>query len=306
VPIELAGAGAWEAAILSVFLEMPSGVLVLDEPALNLHPIRQRRLLEMLSSQDRQVLLVTHSPYMVPVDEAADLGRIVRFVLEAGTTRVCRAQRGPSAGREEAKWIRWLSELADVRSLLFARGVVLVEGGTEQGALSSWFAKSPEARRLGTPEDLNISIFSVGGDQKFQTFISLLSAFEIPWVVVCDGKVYRDREEKGERRISIFQQLLGAGIQLEDVSLEGANEFGHARSIGATHGVFTLAEDLPEEFEDYVRNRLPQQFAAAAEEWPKSKVLAGRMVAQQTDCPKEVAELYARILERFNLAIGPT
>lgn len=304
VPIGLAGAGAWEAAVLSVFLAMPGGVLVLDEPALNLHPVRQRRLLEMLRTRGQQVLLVTHSPYMVPVDEVADLGRIIRFVLEAETTQAHRAQHYPSAGRAEAKWLRWLSELTDVRSLLFARGVILVEGGTEQGALSTWFAKSSEAKERGSPEDHNISIFSVGGDQNFQIFISLLIAFAIPWAVVCDGRVYRDREENGQWKVSIFQQLLGAGVQVEETSIEGEIEFEDAKSKGAAHGVFTLTNDFPEELENYLKSRFPEEFAAAAREWPKSKVHAGRMLARRTDCPIEVADLYTRVLDRFDIQGG--
>ena len=305
VPIHLAGAGAWETLVLSASLARPGVVLALDEPALNLHPTAQRRLLKMLRQQETQVFLTTHSPYLVPSDEKADLTRVIRFELSRGATRSRRLPADVSHDHQRPKWVRWLSELTEVRSFLFARGVILVEGATEQGALSAWFAKSSKTQKRGAPEDLNISVFSVGGDQKFQTFISLLTAFDIPWAVVCDGKVFRDRQEKGDPKVSIFRQVRGAGIQLEEVAFKGANEFGDAKSIGAAYGVFTVAQDFPEEFEDYLKRRLPTEFAAAAKEWPKSKVLAGRMAAQQTDCPKEVGDLYAQILDWFNLPLGP-
>lgn len=301
VPIEFAGAGAWEAAVLSAFLAAPSGVLVLDEPALNLHPVRQRRLLRMLRSWDGQVVSVTHSPYMVPSDDVADLRRIIRLDLQQGTSRVFRATAGATAGREQQNLLRWLSELTEVRSFLFARGVVLVEGGTEQGALSTWFAKSLEARKRGAPEDLNLLLFSVGGDQNFRPFIALLAAFGIPWAVVCDGKVFRDRQEKGESKTSVFRQLAEVGVQLEQTASKPMDNFEEAKSIGATCGVFTLAQDFSEELEDYLKSNLAAEHEAATKEWPKSKVLAGRMVAQQTDCPAEVDVLYARILDWLNL-----
>jgi len=204
-----------------------------------------------------------------------------------------------SANNDQTKWIRWLSELTEVRSMLFARGVVLVEGGTEQGALLAWFAKSSVAKGRGTIEDLNISVFGVGGDQQFQTFISLLAALRIPWAIVCDGNVFLHRPKKSGRIKSIFQQLLGAGIKMEKSSLENADDFERAKKVGAAHGVFTLLEDFSHEFEEYVNRKFPKEFEAAKKEWPESKVLAGRALAQQTSCPREVEELYGQILDRF-------
>ncbi len=300
VPIDLAGAGAWEAAILSAFLAIPGGVLVLDEPALNLHPVRQRRLLGMVRSRASQVFLVTHSPYMVPADEQADLGRITRFGLERGATKVYRIQPGSSAAREQTKWLRWFSELAEVRALLFAHAVILVEGPTELGALPTWFAKSSTARERGTPDDLNLIVLNVGGDRNYQGFVGLSAAFGIQWAIVCDakalGSVQDGRYEKGP----VFTQLDQAGVRMNMGSISAAGDFADLKRWAAVHGVFTLAEDFGQEIEAFLERRFPLEYAAAHEAWPRSKALAGRAVAGETDCPEEMDVLYSNILDWFD------
>jgi hypothetical protein len=300
VPMEFAGAGAWEAAVLCALLAARGRIVVLDEPALNLHPTRQRRLLETIRSSECQVLLVTHSPYMVPATDPRDLARVVRFALHNETTRVYRITPGAYEPPEQQRMVRWLSELTEVRAFLFARGVILVEGGTEYGALSTWFAKSAEASGRQGPEDLNLLLFDVGGDQKFRPFITVLNAFGIPWGVVCDGKVFRDRQERGSAKASIFRQMIDAGVDAGVHCLAETESFAEAKSVGASNGVFTLASGFDEENESYLRRKFPEEFEKAGLEW-RSKVMVGRAIAQQAACPPEVDELYARILERLGV-----
>ena len=47
--------------------ERTGGILVLDEPALRLHPNIIRLLARVLSESERQILLVSHSPYFVDI-----------------------------------------------------------------------------------------------------------------------------------------------------------------------------------------------------------------------------------------------
>jgi hypothetical protein len=58
VPIEFAGAGAWEALVLaSVLAEDAASVVVLDEPAVALHPSQQRQLGAHLLTTSAQFLV---------------------------------------------------------------------------------------------------------------------------------------------------------------------------------------------------------------------------------------------------------
>jgi hypothetical protein len=79
VPIEYAGAGAWEALVLaSVLAESPASVVVLDEPAVALHPALQRQLGACLLATSPQFLVITHSAELLPLDGTDDV-QLVRI-----------------------------------------------------------------------------------------------------------------------------------------------------------------------------------------------------------------------------------
>jgi hypothetical protein len=79
VPIEFAGAGAWEALVLASVLGEPSAsVVVLDEPGVALHPNLQRQLGAHLLTAAPQFLVITHSAELLPLAGATDV-RLVRL-----------------------------------------------------------------------------------------------------------------------------------------------------------------------------------------------------------------------------------
>jgi hypothetical protein len=200
-----------------------------------------------------------------------------------------------------------LGESADARALLFARGVVLVEGGTELGALPEWFGTSLTAERIGTPDALNMVIFSVDGDSSFATFTAFLHAFGVPWVIVCDGSVYR----LGTGKRQIFEQVLSAGIDDSDLrkavdqaGAGGSAGFAELRDLGENSGIFTLAEGWDpsaESFEAYLATAAPGQLADAAKVVGKSKPRQGRHVASATECPDTIDALYGKLLRRLGV-----
>jgi predicted ATP-dependent endonuclease of OLD family len=157
LPIKFAGAGLWEALLLSATLPEAAGlVAMLDEPARNLHPTLQRRLLAEISGAPGQFILTTHSPYLVPLEPADNAPGIVRFDASHAATRSRRFSPTDEPGGAQLR--KELAESADARALLFAQAVILVEGGTELGALSEWFAKSDTAVRRGAPDALNLEV----------------------------------------------------------------------------------------------------------------------------------------------------
>jgi hypothetical protein len=195
-----------------------------------------------------------------------------------------------------------------MRALLFAQGVVLVEGGTELGALPEWFGKSPTAQRLGTPDALNIAIFSVDGDASFGTFIAFLHAFGVRWAIVCDGSAYKF----GTGKRQIFQQVTGAGVQyprlqqaIDQAASGNAARFSELRDLAEDSGIFTLAEDWDapaEGFEAYIQNIAPGLLAEAAGEVGRSKPRQGRYAAFATDCPTGIDALYGKLLRHLGQA----
>jgi len=88
VPIEFAGAGAWEALILaSVLCEQAASVVLLDEPAVALHPSLQRGLAAHLQEADPQFLVISHSAELLPLRPAADVQLVRLDRDENGATR---------------------------------------------------------------------------------------------------------------------------------------------------------------------------------------------------------------------------
>lgn len=78
VPVQFAGAGAWEALVLaSVLTERTASVVVLDE-AVALHPTLQRQLGAHLQTAAAQFLVITHSAELLPLGPATDV-QIVRL-----------------------------------------------------------------------------------------------------------------------------------------------------------------------------------------------------------------------------------
>ena len=62
-PIQLFGAGTWEALVLAeALVSAPDRFTVLDEPGASLHPTWQTALRQALRHVPGHVLLVTHTP----------------------------------------------------------------------------------------------------------------------------------------------------------------------------------------------------------------------------------------------------
>ncbi len=136
VPAELAAAGLFETlTFLTALSSKEDTVLLLDEPALNLHPVAQRRLHSVFRkyvSQNRnQVIAITHSPYLV---HARSLENIWRISRENGES-VVRHVGDVIKSLEESEKSRVILRLGnpELKGLLFARGVIFVEGTLRQG-----------------------------------------------------------------------------------------------------------------------------------------------------------------------------
>jgi hypothetical protein len=240
------GAGTWEALVLAEALaDSGHRVVILDEPGPTLHPTWQRLLKSRLGDNPGQVVLVTHSASMVPVETVTDLHRLVHLGRIGGSTRPRRLP--PQINAElAAKLIKEFSLSADARAMLFARGVVLFEGETELGALPAWFARSPTAHRLGDPDAHDLAFYSVGGHANFQTVLTLLAALGIPWAAVCDGAAFAPPRDAQH----IFRQAHRAGACLHLAELldgeatqrtMNATLFNELVRQGEGHGIFTLA-----------------------------------------------------------------
>lgn len=291
IPLEFSGAGIAEALFLSALIASGDRqILLLDEPALTLHPTMQTTLLNQIRTyvKQNQCIFVTHSPSLINPDVITNVSRF--FIFKGSTQRAALNTKDIDLQR----LIRLKQELnksTNSRALLFSRGVILVEGDTEVGALPVWFEKQFSY----SFESKDIDVYCVGGDNGFSPLIEFLQQFKIPWSIICDGPVIGDRIAS-QTQSRVVRQLRDTGItELPDTT---GKDFLQLRNELESYGVFTLAENIGDEFETLT---IIQSHKEEAEEQigKKSKVRRGRWIAMNYDCPSEVANLLERVMHHL-------
>ncbi len=284
------GSGIWEALVLSTLLDESEGRLVLlDEPAANLHPSMQYKLLEVLRSAPGQVIIVTHSAHLLPIhtDEFHSVYRMQKNRLE---TRV--SSLGKTFSSQQDKLENELRASRDLASLLFADGVILVEGATEIGALSEWFLQS-SASQGKTLADRNLVLHAVGGKPEFPFYLRFLSAFGVPWVVICDGDALPPNKDRNRLLWNVLKEI-------HLISQEPSNtaSFEILKAEAEHARVYTYPTASPVTFETIpeVKNYLDTQWTPSGKTTYK-----GSYIAQHLGCPLMVDEI---LLQATNQLIG--
>lgn len=195
------GAGLQSAIVVACFrtyeeLKREGAVFAIEEPEVFLHPHRARYfagVLRGLSEKGNQVVVTTHSPIFVQLDQPETVA-LVRRTESHGTTVKQAAVH--ALAENDRKALRLLTEFDTQRNeLFFARSVLLVEGATEKLLLPLIFEKlGYDLNRLG------ISVVEVGGKTKIPLFAKICRAMEIPFVVLADYDVKEINPSWSEKR----------------------------------------------------------------------------------------------------------
>ncbi|HVB59720.1 MAG TPA: AAA family ATPase [Ktedonobacteraceae bacterium] len=299
ISLEFSGAGIAEALFLSAVLAGSSGqVVLLDEPALNLHPTMQATLLDALQAlahqpegERSQFLVNTHTPTLVPPDA---IEHVSRLTIQNGHTIRQALKISQISQNDLVKLRNLLRGNLAARALLFSRAVLLVEGETELGALSAWY-----------PDLMNrdIALYAVGGKGEFVSPLKLIQHFAIPWAILGDGEVLWDLHEQKSlqgaqgqvsRILAVCNQSLPAVPGDPGNSVENFEQWRQALE---TCGIFTLASSADEGFEKAVQTEIPSElWTDAKTKFDKNKVALGRFIAENSSCPGKVAERVRRVL----------
>jgi predicted ATP-dependent endonuclease of OLD family len=183
------GSGVFEATyLLTVSTAVSEGIVVLDEPALHLHPIQisalKRVLVENAAETHSQLLSITHSPVF--------LGRDI-LKEEVGVTYVNRNDAESTtfqASLEDKQWMISNKEQMHFEfdsSVFFARFVILVEGDSEIG-----FLEGLSARVSLNLDDQDILVLPVGGKLNFRRILRILHMYSIPFAILADRDALMD------------------------------------------------------------------------------------------------------------------
>jgi putative ATP-dependent endonuclease of OLD family len=243
-------------------------LLAIEEPEAHLHPHLQRsvyrHLFEVIGSEEEgsplSILLTTHSPHIASV---APL-RSILLLKDAGDEgTVGRSTAGISiTDAEEDDLSRYLDVTR--AEMLFARGIILVEGDAEKFLLPVF------AETMGRAIDhLGITVCSVAGTN-FQPYAKFLTALGIPFAVVTDWDPRQGKQPLGFNRalnlVKTIEQVRTGRVPttlLKELdAIEDGNEFGaRCEAFGVFTNFDTLEVDLFKqgEFTEHIIGTLREQ-----------------------------------------------
>lgn len=152
-------------------------IVAIEEPEAHLHPHLQRMIFKN-SMENHPLILTTHSQNLV--NTISDIRDIVVLNNKDNTTNVSSLANLNMTDIELKNIQRYLD--VNRSEILFAKGVILVEGIAEEYLIPQ-FAKKLFGQDL---DQMGISVCSVNGTH-FEDFVKLLNYINIPFVVVTDG-----------------------------------------------------------------------------------------------------------------------
>jgi hypothetical protein len=277
---------------------------VLDEPALNLHPMLMSSLLgHLLAHEHRpeegrsQFFVSTHSPWLIPADA---LDRVARFTLGTTGQTIPHTLRDPAGSKLDDARFAELRNLVrkspSTAALLFSRAVLLVEGETELGALPVWWDTMQQ----------DVALYSVDGKGNFVGPVKFLNRFAIPWAILCDGDALWDRKQHSRTHgpdLHVRAILNASARRLKARAGDPTTDTGFQqwRRRLERFGIFTLANSADAGFEKALRAETPGDvWASAHDRFDDNKVAIGRYIAENCDCPPSLERLMRRILHHLN------
>lgn len=186
-PLEQVGAGIAEILyILTACYGIENSVIILDEPAINLHPTMMKTLLKYIENPDNknQFLIITHSAELLQY-ELFESNAEIFYVRKSDQTSTIKSLKGNVKDQFKKERDR-LRHQIDSR-IFFGKGIILTEGESDKNLLTG------VSQYVGSSEkdfDLSLNdvyVTSVNGKDNFSKYKMILDSLEIPHIILADS-----------------------------------------------------------------------------------------------------------------------
>lgn len=298
LPIEHAGSGRAQLAMLLTTLHLGGKVLSLDEPEQGLHPMLQSRMIRRWLGDASQTFVVTHSPYLLP---PGGLKRVRYVALDpaTGCSRVSPSESGTTVPDEILA--RFLRHQGD-GLWLFSKVVVLVEGPNDVAAIQTWFEERPIAggatsSDTGERQVSGVLFWSEGGKTAIMPMTRVLERFGIPWLALFDADTLSTAKNRVDDNKTVWEAWQDSGF------LTDAPEDFEGRAWEDKLGLFPLSRvDDPSGPKIFLRGTKCNDNIDTLPEIEKFKTEAKkavgrgpnmyRWIAEQSPSPDEFREMF--------------
>ena len=151
-------------------------ILAAEEPEAHLHPNAQRTLFKQLQDNPGQVIISTHSPYLVGMSDLKNLRGLSQKARASKTFQLLDGLDSEDINILHREIMRFRGEL------LFSRALILFEGVTEEQIIPEMF----HAYFKKSSFSLGVTCISVGG-KNYPPFIKMAISFGIPVIIISDN-----------------------------------------------------------------------------------------------------------------------
>lgn len=171
-------------------------ILAIEEPEAHLHPHLQRLVFRDFLQSEMSVILSTHSPNIVSIAEPDC------FVVLSKRDGETKGNTTSALASLPVNIKRDLSRYLDVNrgEVIFAKGVILVEGDAEQFLVPEFARKMQDAGLIhNTLDGAGVSIVNVSGTD-FIPYVRFLGpeGLDLPLAIMTDGDKYVGLNRKAE------------------------------------------------------------------------------------------------------------
>jgi putative ATP-dependent endonuclease of OLD family len=179
-------------------------MLALEEPEAHLHPQAQRALFSQIKEIPGQVIISSHSPYVVFHADFSEIRHFQKKDADSIVTTMDLKDLQP----DELQKMRW--KVLNTRGdMLFAKALVLFEGETEEQV----FALYAQEYWGRNPNEMGINFISVCGAGGYLPFLRLAKGLELNYFIFSDAeKGPLDDMAKALKQIGINDYMTSSNV----------------------------------------------------------------------------------------------